>query len=62
MLRYCGVMWSTPWRPPENRATMCLLGMLNRIMNPSLKNRIAFQELLNVAGVKEYVSIFGYGV
>ena len=26
------------------------------IMNPSLKNRIGFQELLNVAGVKEYVS------
>ena len=25
-------------------------------MNPSLKNRIGFQELLNVAGVKEYVS------
>ena len=39
---------------PENRAIVYLGAQ--SIMNPSLKNRIGFQELLNVAGVKEYVS------
>ena len=39
---------------PENRAIVYLGAQ--SIMNPSLKNRIGFKELLNVAGVKEYVS------
>ena len=39
---------------PENRAIVYLGAQ--SIMNPTLKNRIGFQELLNVAGVKEYVS------
>ena len=39
---------------PENRAIVYLGSQA--IMNPTLKNRIGFQELLNVAGVKEHVS------
>ena len=39
---------------PENRAIVYLGSQ--SIMNPNLKNRIGFQELLNVAGVKEHVS------
>ena len=44
---------------PENRAIVYIGSQ--SIMNPTLKNRIGFQELLNVAGVKEYVSASDMG-
>ena len=44
---------------PENRAIVYLGAQ--SIMNPTLKNRIGFQELLTVAGVKEYVSASDMG-
>ena len=44
---------------PENRAIVYLGSQA--IMNPTSKNRIGFQELLNVAGVKEHVSASDMG-